>query len=155
MSTLADTDTSHWFSDAFLHVSLFNFFAINRISIDLANFIIYKFFVRGDLVFYWFKLSRNKTTRSCWFWMRICVGYFFQFHSLSAEPLLVISNDLPYLKLKREKKRKFMSSNLRKIAPDGIRPEDIQEFVVKSGWFLKWFYNNGRFQSLFQKIFKS
>ena len=28
-----------------------------------------------------------------------------------------------------------MSSNLRKIAPDGIRPEDIQEFVVKSGCF--------------------
>ena len=64
------------------------------------------------------------------------MGYFFQFHSLSAQPLLVIPNDLPYLKSKR-KKRKFMSSNLRKIAPDGIRPEDIQEIVVKSGYFFE------------------
>ena len=30
-----------------------------------------------------------------------------------------------------------MSSNLRKIAPDGIRPEDIQEIVVKSGYFFE------------------
>ena len=29
-----------------------------------------------------------------------------------------------------------MSSNLRKIAPDGIRPEDYAEFVVKAGLFL-------------------
>ena len=47
------------------------------------------------------------------------------------------NDSLLYLKSKERKKSKFMSSNLRKNAPDGIRPEDIQEIVVKSGYFFE------------------
>ena len=97
---------------------------------------------------------------NCWFWMMICVGYFWQSHLLTPRRLLVILNySTPLSKIKREKdskkaikltyseKRKLMSSTEQENIPQaetseaqGVRSEDIEEFVVKLGWFLNGIY---------------